>query len=186
MPDERDDAGASGKGRRPEKRFEHRPGQRRPNSAQQLGHPQQDAVFDLLPDARRRRRAVHQHGAADAVGIRGRERAADHAAPRVTDEVRALYAKAVEDVEDAAGTIVETEWRRQLLTSTEARRVYEDDLMFGAEVVGLRRPHVAGHQQAWPKEDGRTRTASADVHPPQRGVDLLLLHRWHGSPPTAD
>lgn len=75
---------------------------------------QQKPVLELLPAARSRRGAVHQDGAADAVGMRRGEGAPDHPAPRVADEMRALGPQAVEDVDDAASAVLESEWRREL------------------------------------------------------------------------
>ena len=51
----------------------------------------------------------------------------------------ALQAEPVEDVDNAARAIIESKWRRELLASTESRRVDDDHLMLGAEVLGLRR-----------------------------------------------
>ena len=65
-------------------------------------------------------------------------------------------------------------WRRELLAFAEARRVDEDHLVLGAEVIGLRRPHVAGHQQAGPEHHRLAATADLNPHRPQRGVDQIV------------
>ena len=95
------------------------------------------------------------------------------------------HAEAVEDIDDAARAFVESEWGRELLAAAVSRRVDEDHLPLRAEVLGLRRPHVAGHQQAWPEHHRLAATAGLYPYPPQRGVDLVFLHRWNRSPPRA-
>ena len=55
------------------------------------------------------------------------------------------------------------EWRGELLAPAVTRRVDEDDAATAREVLGLRRPHVAGHQQAGP-EHHRV-AATARLHP---------------------
>ena len=57
------------------------------------------------------------------------------------------------------------------------RGVDQDHLMVAAEVVRLSGPHVAGHQQAGPEHHGFAATADAYPHPPQRGVELEIVHR---------
>jgi len=60
-------------------------------------------------------------------------------------------------------------------------RIDEDDFSPGAEVFGLCGPHVAGHEQARPEHHGLAGAASADPHPPERGVDRLFVHRLNGN-----
>ena len=109
-------------------------------------------------------------------GYGGDERAADHAAPGVADEVRAFDAEAVEQVDDGARTLLERERRRELLAFAVSGRVDEDHPVRGAEVLGLRRPHVAGHQQAGPEHD---RVSAAAVRTPIRPstVSTVLFHQ---------
>ena len=95
-----------------------------------------------------------------AIRIRRGERAADHAAPRVADEVRPVDPEPVEDVDDAAGAVGEVEHGGELLALAVTRRVDEDDAATIGEVVGLRRPHIAGHQQARPEHHRLAATAS--------------------------
>lgn len=94
----------------------------------------------------------------------------------------ALQSEAVEDIDDNSGAVVESEWRRELLATSVAGRVDEDDLVRCAEVVGLCQPHVTGHEQARPEHHGLTGSASPNPHLTERGVDRLVLHCVHGSP----
>ena len=96
-----------------------------------------------------------------------------------------LQAEAIEDVDDAAGAVIESKWRRELLALTEPRRVDEDHLVIGPEVIGLRGPHVARHQQARPEH--HRLAAAADLHPhrSQDGVQAVLFHQTDASAPHA-
>ena len=57
------------------------------------------------------------------------------------------------------------------------RRVDQDDAATVAEVVGLRRPHVAGHQQARPEHHRLAATADLYAHRAKHGVEPDVLHR---------
>ena len=74
-----------------------------------------------------------------------------------------LDAEAVEHVDDAAGAVGEIEHRGELLALAVARGIDQDDAVTVGEVLGLRRPHIAGHQQARPEHHRLAATAS--LHP---------------------
>ena len=97
--------------------------------------------------------------------------------------MRALQRETVEDVDDAACAVVESKWRRELLAFTKARRVDEDHLVLGAEVIGLRRPHVARHQQARPEHHRLAAAADLNPHRAQHGVEPVLFHQPEASAP---
>ncbi len=175
------DVGTRAKRGGAKERLEHRPGQRWADSAEPPCRPQHQAVLELLPCAGGRRRAVHQHRLVDAVGVGGGERAADHAAPRVADEVRSFDAEAVEQVDDAACTLLKRERSCERLAFAVSGGVDQHHPMPRGEVVRLCRPHVAGHQQARPEQDGVALAAGADPQPAKCGVDCEVLHHFNAS-----
>jgi hypothetical protein len=75
----------------------------------------------------------------------------------------------------------------QWCTTAVTGRIDQDDAVGIAEVVGLRGPHIAGHQQAGPEQHGGPvfRAVDLDAHPAERGVDQRGVHPCHASPGRA-
>ena len=107
-------------------------------------------------------------------GIRRGKGPADHAAPRIADEVRLFDAEAVEDVGNAARALGEGEHPRQGLTAALARRVDQHHLVAVDEFSGHPVPHVAGHQEAGPEQDRRSRSPDLQPDSAERGVHRLV------------
>jgi hypothetical protein len=101
----------------------------------------------------------------------GGERAADHPAPGVADEVRALDPESVEHIDDALRALFEREWCSESLAFAVAGGVHQDDPMVGSEVAGLCQPHVAVHQEARPEHDWLTAAPNAHAHVAECGVE---------------
>src|SRR6516165_6407105 len=111
-----DNVGTLPKGGRTQECLEHRAGQHWPDLAVPLRQPKQNRELHLLADAGPAGGGVHQYRSADPVRIGGSEGPADHAAPRVADEVSPVEAEAVEDVDNTASAITEAEHACQRLT----------------------------------------------------------------------
>src|SRR3984957_16248882 len=162
------------KGRWPQESLEHRSDQHRSELSLPSRKPEQHCELNLLADAGPAGGAVHQDRPADPVRMGRGERRADHAAPRVADEVSSFNAEPVEDVDNTASAIAEREHVCQGLTSALARRVDQDHLRAPDEIIGHPMPHVAGHQQTRPEHDRGARSTDLHPHLSQHGVHRPL------------
>ena len=144
--------------------LQHGTGQRRADPAERSGKAQQNRVFDLLAGARRRSGAVHQDCSPDTARVHRGEPSADHAALRVADEMSLPDGQSVENVDDAAGAVVEAEHRGERLTAAVPGWIDENHPVPVSQMVGLRAPHVACHQQARPKRHRVTGATFGHVH----------------------
>ncbi len=146
-------------------------------AAQDQGH---QAEVQLLPPARRRGGAVHQHGGASALGIERGEDAAHHAAPGVAEQDAVLDLEMIEDLAQALRAFLQGEMPRQRIAAAVTRRVDQDHPVAAAEILGLRLPHRAGHQQAGPAHHGGAAAADVDVDVAEQGFDALSAQRNYG------
>ena len=172
--DMRDDLGTLPKGGRPQECLQHRPIQQRSHPTGPLRQRKQDRELHLLADAGPTRRAIHQHRSPDPLGIGRGEGPADHAAPGIADEVRLVDTEPIEDVDHAAGTVVETEQLRQRLATALPGRVDQHHLPARDEIAGHPVPHVTGHQQAGPENDRRTGSPYLQPNSAENSVHRLL------------
>jgi hypothetical protein len=84
----------------------------------------------------------------------------------------------IEHVDDAAHTLVECERARERLAVAVSGRVDQHHPVPAGEVLGLGRPHAAGHQQAGPEQDRVSITAGAPAEPAKCGVDHDAIQLW--------
>lgn len=122
----------------------------------------------------RRRGGIHQHRHARAIGVQRSERAADHAAPRVAEEVGARHVEVVENLLDGRGALLEAEAAGQRLAVAVARRVDDQNRVAVGEVLRLRGPEAAVHQQAWPHQHRRTLAIDAYADHAEHGGHIVV------------
>ena len=137
--------------------------------------PQQRVLQDLLPRADPRHRSVDQNEARHPLRVLHGEGVADHVADIVRDEIGAIDLERVENARHVAGLGLLVVSRGRFGGQAEAAQVRHHDGMVAREILGHRRPHVAGLAIAVQQDDRRTLAADANMDRGAVGLDLLRL-----------